>query len=84
MNKEKVYVSGSNYFNEADLQEMIKELDNGKIVEVGIDCIGHTRNNMEQDNYKEALRKHYGIRLVYQCTIGVCTYSYSYWLKEVE
>ena len=60
MEKEKVYVSGSNYFNKDDLEKMIKQLDNGNKIQVGIDCIGNTRNNMEQDNYREALENYYG------------------------
>ena len=47
-----VYVSGSNYFQEKYLKEMIALLDEGKTIQVGIACIGHTRNNTEQENYK--------------------------------
>lgn len=83
MAKEKVYVSGSNYFNEEDLNEMIRQLNNGNAIQVGIECIGHTRNNTEQDNYREALEKHFGKRLVLECVIGNC-YYYSYWLKEED
>ena len=39
---------------------MIELLDEGKTIHVGIEVIGHTKNNMEQEAYKEALEKHYG------------------------
>lgn len=41
-------MSGSNYFKQDNLEEMIDTLDNGEKIEVYIDCIGHTRNNMTQ------------------------------------
>ena len=77
------YVSGSNYFNEERLKEMIQLLDKGEQIKIGIECIGHTRNNMEQENYKEALKKHYGNRLEVKVTLhnGACLYHYSYKLK---
>ena len=77
-----VYVSGSNYFNEEDLGSMISMLNAGETIHVGIDCIGHTRNNMTQEEYKEALEKHYGDRLQSEIDEGVCSYSYYYKLKE--
>lgn len=78
-----IYVSGSNYFNEDDLDNMIKLLEDGKRIRVGIECIGHTRNNMEQENYREALVRNFAgerdidVKLIE----GVCSYSYEYYLK---
>ena len=76
-----VYVSGSNYFNEKDLKKMIEELDKGNAIQVGIECIGHTRNNMEQEAYKQALLKHYGSKLEITCNEGAYSYDYEYKLK---
>lgn len=80
--KERTFVSGSNYFNTKDLDQMKKLLEEGKTISVGIDCIGHTRNNMEQENYKEALMEFYKDRLEVIYEPGVCSYGYSYKLKE--
>lgn len=79
-----IYVSGSNYFNEEDLNKMIELLEQGETIRVGIDCIGHTRNNMEQENYKRALIERYGDRLEVIYNDGVCSYSYEYSLKKED
>ena len=81
MKEQYVYVSGSNYFKERCLNEMVELLDAGKRIRVGIDCIGHTRNNNEQENYREALEKHYGDNLEVIYKDGWCSYSYEYQLK---
>jgi hypothetical protein len=81
MEKESIYVSGSNYFNNKDLDKMIELLDNGETISVGISCIGHTRNNMEQENYKRALEEHYKDKLEIMFHEGVCSYHYDYKLK---
>lgn len=79
--KESVWVSGSNTFNEKDFNKMVELLDAGNAINVGISCIGHTRNNMEQENYKKALEEHYGDRLEAKIDALVNTYSYIYKLK---
>lgn len=76
-----IFVDGSNYFQEEYLNNMIALLNKGKAINVGIDCIGHTRNNMEQEAYKEALLKHYGSKLEIKLNEGICSYSYEYKLK---
>ena len=76
-----MFISGENYFNEKSLKEICEALEQGETVEVGIDCIGHTRNNMEQEAYKEALTEKYGSRLQVECSEGAHSYSYSYRLK---
>lgn len=78
MNEQSIYVSGSNYFNNEDLNNMIKLLDERKTIEVGISCIGHTRNNMEQEHYKKALEEHYGDKLEVMLNEGGYSYSYKY------
>jgi len=82
--KDSVYVSGSNYFNQEDLNKMIDLLDKGNAINVGIDCIGHTRNNMEQEAYKKALQEHYGSKLEIKLNSGVCSYDYSYRLYKTD
>ena len=81
MKEQYTYVSGSNCFQEKYLNKMIELLDAGKRIKVGIDCIGHTRNNMEQENYREALEKHYGNKLEVIYNDGWCSYGYDYQLK---
>ena len=76
------YVSGSNYFNNEDLQEMINYLEKGVAIDVGIDCIGHMRNNMTQEEYKKALIEYFGDRLDVTLHEGVCSYNYSYRLND--
>lgn len=74
------FIDGKNYFNEISLNEICEALESGEKVQVGIDCIGHTRNNNEQEAYKESLLKKYGERLVCSCVQGAYSYSYIYQL----
>ena len=76
------FVDGKNYFNEKSFNEICEALEHGKTVQVGIDCIGHTRNNNEQEAYKEALTERYGNGLWVECSKGAVSYSYSYKLKD--
>lgn len=76
-----VFVSGSNYFKESNFNKMVELLDKGETILVGIDCIGHTRNNTEQENYKRALIEHYGNKLEIKQSSGVYSYYYEYKLK---
>ena len=57
-------INGKNYFNEGSLQEMIEELEKGETIRIYIDCIGHTRTEIETANYVEALKEKFGSRLV--------------------
>lgn len=82
--EESVYVSGSNYFQEKYLKEMIALLDEGKTIQVGIACIGHTRNNTEQENYKRALIEHYGDKLEIKQSPGAYSYHYEYKLRKED
>lgn len=75
-------INGKNYFNKDSFNEMCQELEKGEEIEVYIDCIGHTRNNMEQESYKESLVEKYGSQLDVAYHDGVCSYSYSYKLKN--
>ena len=75
------FICGSNYFNQRSFDEMCKELESGEHIKVGIDCIGHARNNMEQERYREELVEKYGNKLEVNCNEGVCSYSYNYKLN---
>ena len=57
-------INGKNYFNDGSLQEMIEELEKGETIRIYIDCIGHTRTEIETANYVEALKEKFGSRLV--------------------
>lgn len=81
MKKGSKYFSVGNYFDKPTLKEVIKELEKGQRIEIGVDCIGHTRNNMVQEEFKEALIDYYKDRikmLVVEYNPGVCSYSYIY------
>lgn len=80
MKKEVVYVSGGNFYDKSRLRDMIKLLDMGYAIRVGINCIGRTRNIIESENYKEALISHYGLKLRFEMFYG----CYSYWLTDNE
>ena len=74
-------INGGNYFHEKAFNEICEALEKGEAVEVYIDCIGHTRNNNEQEAYKEALTEKYGSRLKFEQSAGGYSYSYTYELK---
>lgn len=70
-----------NYFHEKAFNEVCEALEKGEAVEVYIDVIGHTRNNYEQEAYKEALQQKYGSRLQIDKIDGAYSYSYTYGLR---
>lgn len=74
-------INGGNYFHEKAFNEICEALEKGEAVEVYIDSIGHTRNNNEQEIYKETLQKKYGSQLKIDKNEGAYSYSYSYQLK---
>lgn len=74
-------IDGRNYFNETSFKNACEALEQGETVEMYIDVIGHTRNNNEQEAYKEALTQKYGSGLNVECSNGSYSYSYSYRLK---
>lgn len=74
-------VNGQNYFNEKSFNEICEALEKAQAVQVYIDCIGHTRNNNEQEAYKEALIEKYADRLKIDKNDGGYSYSYSYALR---
>lgn len=74
-------VNCGNSFYEDRFNLVCEGLENGFEVSVYIDCIGHTRNNMSQESYKQHLLEKYGDRLEVIYHDGVCSYSYSYKLK---
>lgn len=71
-----------NYFTESRLNNVIEALERGCEVRIYIDCIGHARNNYEQENYRRALVNKYGRKLNIKLHEGVCSYSYEYLLKK--
>lgn len=74
-------INGGNYFNEVSFGKACEALENGNIIEMYIDVIGHTRNNIVQEEYEEALVKKYGDRLRIDKEVGSYSYSYAYGLK---
>lgn len=77
----KMLIDCGNYFHEKAFNEVCEALEQGETVRVYIDCIGHTRNNYEQETYKEKLIDKYGSKLNVKCSNGACSYSYEYKLE---
>lgn len=78
----KVMINCGNDYYDKYFILLCEWLEKGYIVSPYIDCIGHSRNNRSQESYKQALENKYGERLETIFHEGVCSYSYSYKLKE--
>lgn len=74
-------INGGNYFHEKAFNEICEALERAEAVQVYIDCIGHTRNNNEQEIYKDALIEKYADRLKIDKAEGGYSYSYIYSLR---
>ena len=74
-------INGQNYFNKVSFQNACEALEQGNSIEMYIDVIGHTRNNIVQEEYEEALKEKYGSNLIIDKELGSYSYSYSYRLK---
>lgn len=75
-------VNCGNYFTEGRLNELCEVLEKEGAARVYIDCTGHSRNNWEQDTFREELLKRYGARLDVECVKGAYSYHYEYRLKN--
>lgn len=82
MERDYVWISVGNYFTEQSLEEVKQELEKGQKVEPIVNCIGHTRNNMVQEEFKKALEDYYKERLIIELDEGWCSYSYKYKLMS--
>lgn len=67
-----------NYYQSKHFGELCEALEQGEAVSVYIDCIGHTRNNYTQEEYRDQLIKKYGDNLIVEQSTGVCSYHYNY------
>lgn len=74
-------INGGNYFHEKAFNEICEALESKETIQVYIDCIGHTRNNFEQEEYKKALIEKFGVALSFEKLDGNNSYSYKYKLK---
>lgn len=74
-------INCGNYFNDKAFNNLCAELENGGAVQVYIDCDGHTRNNNEQEAYRQELVKKYGDKLNTSKDNGNVSYCYTYELK---
>lgn len=77
-------VNCQNYFNMKSFKEVCQLLEAGETVEVYIDCIGHSRNNYEQEKYHDAIVGKYEDRVKVEIKEGSHSYSYKYKLKKEE
>lgn len=82
MNKDNAkLINCGNDFYPRFFTQLCEALENGQIVQVYVDCIGHTRNNNVQEIYNEKLVEKYGDKLVAERSDGGFSYSYYYELK---
>lgn len=73
-------INCGNDFYEQFFDKVCKELEDGLSVKVYVDCIGHTRNNIVQEIYKEKLTEKYGAAIKINCDEGGYSYFYIYQL----
>lgn len=74
-------INGKNYFNQHSFNEVCETLEKGEAISVYIDVIGHTRNNYEQETYREELTEKYKDRLQIEKVNGAYSYHYEYVLR---
>lgn len=79
MNRKSALVNVGNDFIQARYENLKQVLESGKLVEIYVDCIGHTRAVWVEQDYAERLRKDYGDRLVVNGFPG--SYGTTYKLK---
>lgn len=53
-----------NYYTDERFQKLKEELEQGHTVRVYVDCIGHTRTEMVESEFREALQKEFKDRLI--------------------
>lgn len=57
-------INGTNQYNTKSFNEMCEALESGETIGIYIDCIGHTRAEMEEFNYARELKNKYGDKLL--------------------
>lgn len=77
----KMLVNCGNDFYPTFFEKLCLALEEGNTAEVYVDCIGHTRNNVVQEIYKEKLLEKYGSALLVQRNEGAYSNSYNYRLN---
>ena len=74
----KSFVCNDRFNPQKSFNLMIQELDNGKILTIGTDSLGHGDNNAWQEDIKRKLEEHYGDKLIVVSKRGTYSYSYTY------
>ena len=77
----KKLINCGNEFYPAFFDKLCSALEEGQTAEVYVDCIGHTRNNLVQEVYKEKLLEKYGNTLSIQRCAGAYSTTYCYCLN---
>lgn len=72
------FINVSNCFRTERFNVLCEELEKGEKVHIYVDCIGHTRRAMTEEEYEENLQKKYGERL---CKEGKYSSDTAYFLK---
>ena len=57
-------INVGNYYTEARLQEVKEALEQGYTVRIYVDCIGHSRTEQVEWEFREELQKEYKDKLV--------------------
>ena len=78
--KESILVDVWNDFYPSRFEHLKKVLEQGNVVRIYVNCIGHTRSYWTERDYADRLRKHYGDRLVITGEPG--HYGTTYRLQE--
>lgn len=81
--KKATTINCGNYFHESLFKVVCETLEKGETVKVYIDCIGHSQNNYEQEEYKNALLEKYGENINCEKIDGAFSFSYQYNLKPI-
>ena len=80
----KVFVSYDQWNPQESYERMYQVLEDGNILDVGANVLGHSFGNAIQEDVKRNLEERYGDRLVVLSCTGYYSYSYTYKLKDVK
>ena len=59
-------INVGNYYTEERFQVVKEALEQGNTVRIYVDCIGHSRTEMVESEFREALQGEYKDKLVYK------------------
>ena len=84
LSKNSKSINGTNDFDKEAFEIGCQELENGALIHFNIECIGHTRNNMVQEEYEAKLKEKYGDKLDVIFWQGLYSHTWHFKLKGVN